>query len=361
MLTVCRRHRASCKHRSRRYKGCSCPIWVQGVLRDKPVRKSLDVTSWEAANRLVREWEIKGSAEREVLVREATERFIVDSEARHLKTLTIKKYKEIKRLLDEAFGDLPIGKISVDDLRRLREGWELSANSSWKRVEHLRGFFSFCAASGWIEKNPAKALRAPKIDREPTLPFSEEEWKRILWALDAYEEIHPQSPVAIQKKLKALVLLMRYSGLRISDAVALTKNRIDKAGRLLIRQEKTRHPVMVPLPKNVLRALEECDDGCYFWPGTGKLDTALGKWHLRLKRVFVIAGVPDGHGHRLRDSFAVELLSRGVDIQTVSVLLGHRSVRTTELYYAPWVKSRQDALEAAVKKSWSIVSSRNAR
>ncbi len=354
MLTIYRRHRADCKHRSRRYKGCSCPIWAQGVLRDEPVRKSLDLTNWEAASRLINEWEIKGAAEKDVTVKEATERFIKDAEARNLKPLTLKKYKEIKQVLDEEFGELPIPKVSVDDVRKFREGWKLSPNSAWKRIEHLRGFFSFCVASGWIEKNPAKAIKPPKIERDPTLPFTDEEWKKILWALDAYGEIHPQSPSEIRKKLKALVLLMRFSGLRISDAVALQKNRIDDSGRLLIRQEKTRHPVMVPLPKNVLDALEHCDDGdgCYFWSGVGKLDTALGKWHLRLKRIFKIAGVPDGHGHRLRDSFAVDLLSRGVDLQTVSVLLGHKSIRTTEQYYAPWVKSRQEALEKAVKATW---------
>lgn len=357
MLTLYRRHRAGCKHTSRRYKSCSCPIWAQGVLRGEPVRKSLDLTNWEAASRLIIEWEIKGSSDKAILVKDATQRFLDDCEARKLKPLTIKKYKVIKRVIDKEFGELPVSKISVDDLRKFRESWKLSGNGARKRIEHIRGFFSFCVAAGWLEKNPAKVIKPPKIEREPTLPFTEEEWKKILWAIDSYREIHPLTPEGTQRKLKALVLLMRYSGLRISDAVALRKDRIDGSGRVFIRQEKTGNPVMVPLPKTVLDALEVADDGdgCYFWSGVGKLNTSLTKWHERLKKLAVIAGVRNhrGFAHRLRDSFSVELLSKGVSLETVSRLLGHASIKTTEMYYAPFVKSIQDALEAAVKATWT--------
>ena len=54
MLTAYRRHQAPCSHRSRRFKNCKCPIWVQGSLRGEYVRRSLDLRSWEAAANLVR-------------------------------------------------------------------------------------------------------------------------------------------------------------------------------------------------------------------------------------------------------------------------------------------------------------------
>jgi integrase len=53
----------------------------------------------------------------------------------------------------------------------------------------------------------------------------------------------------------------------------------------------------------------------------------------------------------------VELLQAGVSIETVSVLLGHSSIRVTERHYAPWVKSRQDKLEREVRKIWEEDSS----
>jgi integrase/recombinase XerD len=126
---------------------------------------------------------------------------------------------------------------------------------------------------------------------------------------------------------------------------------------MFLYMAKTGMPVKIPLPPIVLEALQEiyvADDFSFFWSGNGKLKTALTEWQERLKKVFRIAGIPSGHGHRLRDTFAVELLQRGVDIQTVSILLGHHSIKTTEKSYSPWVKSRQDALDDAIKKTWVI-------
>jgi integrase len=71
---------------------------------------------------------------------------------------------------------------------------------------------------------------------------------------------------------------------------------------------------------------------------------------------FDLAEVSKGQGnaisHRFRDTFAVELLLAGVPIERVSILLGHQSVRVTERHYNPWVRSRQEQLEAGVASAW---------
>jgi integrase/recombinase XerD len=66
--------------------------------------------------------------------------------------------------------------------------------------------------------------------------------------------------------------------------------------------------------------------------------------------LFVLAGIK-GHAHRFRTTFAVRLLEKGVSLESVAALLGN-CVKVCEKHYAPWVKSRQDVLEKAVKATW---------
>ena len=154
-------------------------------------------------------------------------------------------------------------------------------------------------------------------------------------------------------KEKALILLMRYSGLSIVDAVTLPLSAI-KEGNLTLRRAKSDELVMVPLHSMAIEALEQIERASeehYFWTGAGLPLTTTKYWRKRLNLVAREAGVANFRPHRLRDTFAVELLLTGVPIQEVSTLLGHSSVRTTEKYYAPWNLARRDRLVEIVRES----------
>jgi len=151
-----------------------------------------------------------------------------------------------------------------------------------------------------------------------------------------------------------MTLLLRYSGLRIRDAATLRRERI-RDGKLLLYMQKTGVPVFVPLPPYVVAALDQTPNvhpGYFFWSGNGLPKTTVADWQRSLRKLFEIAKVSGAHAHRFRDMFAVELLLAGVPIDQVSVLLGHSWVKITEKSHAPWVKARQEQLEAAVMKAW---------
>ena len=82
-----------------------------------------------------------------------------------------------------------------------------------KNLERMRAFFRFCEQARWVDRDPAASVKAPKVKRTPTLPFSAEEMKRILDACDQYP--------GNADRMKAFVLTMRHSGLRIGDTIAL--------------------------------------------------------------------------------------------------------------------------------------------
>ena len=129
-----------------------------------------------------------------------------------------------------------------------------------------------------------------------------------------------------------------------------------QGARLLLRMHKTGQPVYVKLPAFVVEALNSiprASERYWFWSGVGKVDNNMETWRRKLKRLFSLAGVKNAHPHRFRDTFSVELLLAGVPTEDVSVLLGHESVRITERNYAPWVKARQQRLDADLERAWA--------
>ena len=359
MLTIYRRHTHRCTHREegRGYRRCRCPIWADGSLDGADIRKSLNLRNWEKAQQLVRSWEAERKTvdeEPPISVQEACEEFIADADARKLSEATLYKYRLLFRQLQGFAKDRGIRCLDEFDIRltrRFRATWADSPISALKKLERLRAFFRF-AYDG--SDNPTLKLKNPKVPDNPTMPFEREEMIQILRACDEYPDNYGRTGQANARRLRALVLLLRYSGLRISDAVTLAKDRI-RDGKMFLYTQKTGVPVHLPLPPFVLEALDACPStgaGYFFWTGKSKKKSAVGDWQRSLRKLFNLGGIPNGHAHRFRDTFAVELLLQGVPMERVSVLLGHASVRVTEKHYAPWVRARQEQLEADVRRTW---------
>jgi integrase len=109
------------------------------------------------------------------------------------------------------------------------------------------------------------------------------------------------------------------------------------------------------LPPFVVAELENIGGASaqhFFWSGEGKPKSCVGDWQRSLKKLFRLAGVPDGHAHRFRHTFATNLLLAGVPLDRVATLLGHTNSKITEKHYAPWIRARQEQLEADVRRVW---------
>ena len=360
MLTIYRRHRRSCKHRAkgRKHRHCQCPIWVDGFLSGKEVRESLKLRDWQKASERVREWEIEDrriqKQQTRLAIATAHQKFMADAEARRLNQATLYKYRLLFRHLDK-FAESSkldfLDQLDLDTLGTFRATWTEGPRTSLKKLERLRAFMRFAEKRKWIDGNPAIDLKAPKVPNKPTLPFTREEMISILTALGPYGK---SASLRNAQRLKAFVLLLRYSGMRIGDAVQLGVNRL-QGNKLLLHTEKTGVHVYCVLPDIVTKALDAAphsSQNYFFWTGKSTVRSAKGKWQRRLQRLFEFASVVGGHAHRFRDTFAVELLLAGVPLDRVSVLLGHSSIRITERHYAPWTRSRQEQIEADLKAAW---------
>lgn len=351
MLVLWRRHEQKCTNDSRDSKRCSCPVWFDWRLNGRRNRGSMKTRDWQAAQIRARQMEAEGVVSDSLpkTLEFAKEKFLEDAQARGLKPPSIYKYKLVLKQL-EAFaksrGLSLIARFTVDELRTFRASWSNKNLSAAKKLEHLKSFFRFCNESGWIKENPAKTIKPPKIDAPPVLPFSEDEMKKILAACDT----HPDPARAVQ--LRALVLLMRYTGLRIGDACTLSRSRIHN-GELELYTAKSGTKVQLPVNPVALDALKKISkvNDYYFWSGRSTRKTCINIWEDTFRSMFKRAGI-SGHSHQLRHTFAVGLLQRGTSMEDVSLLLGHRRIAVTERHYASFTKGRQERLAANVRKTW---------
>lgn len=212
----------------------------------------------------------------------------------------------------------------------------------------MRSFFEFCIDCDYgITKNPAKALKAPQVKPNPTLPLTDSEIAKLLAHCD------------FRSQLFFRVLL--HSGLRILAAVKLRPEKIVN-GKLLLYTAKNGVPVWCPLPPDLLLDLSKLSlvGGFLFAVRSDNPVTIAEYYRVKLEKAAIAAGLAEKrkkgelrgrneiHLHRFRNTFSVRLLEKGVSIENVATLLGN-TVHVCERRYAPWVIGRQTALENAVQ------------
>ena len=277
-------------------------------------------------------------------IEEACAAYLRELEARNIRKTTRKCYRSMFRQL-QAFAEAEniesLEEFDRDALRRWRDQWTWAHSTQGRVLGQLKAFFRFAQAEGWIAASPARGIRRPTSDARPTMPLSKEEMRALL--------------VATMRKPReqAMLLLLRYSGLAIRDAAALSRDALHPNGDLVLRRAKSGELVTVALPWEVAASLEAVAIPArphFFWTGRSEPETATKYWRKRLKEVAATASIEGFHPHRLRDTFAVELLLAGVLMQDVSMLLGHGSVATTERYYAPWNLARRERLGHIVRE-----------
>jgi integrase/recombinase XerD len=350
MLTLWRRHNPKhCKLEGRDQRKCRCPIWISGVDdTGNKIKETTKLRDWTKAEALARHWDNTGAKPVEaarVSIEDWKKAFLADAESpagKNLNPETIRKYKQLFKQLDafaEREGYRFVNQLNLAALTAFRSTWKDGPLSASKKLERLRSALKFAMKREWVTKNSALDLDLPEVRQKPTLPFSDAEYKKILKA-------------ATNPRVHAFILVMRHSGLRISDTALLSVDNL-VGNRLTLHQAKTGEAVSLLLPADVaaeLRSVPRMNPKYFFWTGHSKVTHAAEYWRKRLFKVFKSAKVMNGHSHRFRDSYAVDLLQAGVSLENVSTLLGHRSIRITERHYSPWVKTRQDALDRELQR-----------
>jgi integrase len=412
MLKPLKRHYAPCKRREwdQRDNRCKCPVWIRGTLNGKRVTKSAsnylpepDCRDLERGRELALLWERTGQVCRpeeyatvpnrasdpapepeKPTVQMAIAAFMQHQRDKGISEATLyKKQLVFEKLLPGFCAEKGIRFLEELDLNALRDWrgtWKVEALSRAKRQGEVIGFIWFCERSGWYERNYAtditKGLGKIRVEARQTGYFVPIEYKAVVDATHVYSDrpsVDKHNSLTIGgERIRALTELMRWTGLRIRDAVTLERHRLSHdlhsgIWSVMVYQKKTGDPVYCPVPPHVAEMLHtlpssqkgNTNEKYFFWTGVGKEKTITTNWQRSYGKLFKLAAIkePDGalkrcHPHMLRDTFAVESLLSGMRLDEVSTILGHSSVKITEKHYMPWVRARQQSLNESVVQSW---------
>jgi integrase/recombinase XerD len=178
------------------------------------------------------------------------------------------------------------------------------------------------ASWGWIDANPARDYDRGVIPerREPIRLPTDDDIKALIGACP-------------NEMLRGIVRVLRGTGMRLEEAAGLERRNVDFIRKVItLDRTKTSRPRAIPISEQVVGTLQLLPVrlGCpyVFWHGGGKRYLNLSS---RLAALGVKAGV-QFRRHDLRHRFAVDYLRDGGSIYDLQQILGHRTIRTTEIY-----------------------------
>jgi integrase/recombinase XerC len=221
--------------------------------------------------------------------------------------------------------------------KRRAEG--IGSRSLMRTLAGLRGFARYLERNHKGRVAALAAVRAPKIGKTLPRPLPVTAARRI-----ADSELHADENAApwIHARDAAVLALLYGSGLRISEALGLTRADVGSGGRDAITvMGKGRKQRMVPVLPQVQTLIADYVALCpYDLPGDGPLFVGAKGGplsprivQLAMARLRGALGLAEtATPHALRHSFATHLLARGGDLRAIQELLGHASLATTQIY-----------------------------
>lgn len=208
---------------------------------------------------------------------------------------------------------------------------------------NIKAAFSKAVTWGYLRSNPFAYVKIPKNQEIFPEIISEAEMKEVCKNIPS-------------RDIKSIVQFAYYTGMRISEILSLRWQNVDLNNFLIVVgskdfKTKTRSQRIVPMCAAVRNMLEDLEEKTsknkkqyifYKSKGIPYNTDYISKAFKRAVRI--IDKDSTLHFHSLRHSFASHLVQKGVDLYKVRDLLGHKSIKTTEIYAHQSVESLRDAI-----------------
>jgi site-specific recombinase XerD len=278
--------------------------------------------------------------------------FLAELQRREASPQTIRAYRQdltaFGRFLQQSTGEaFSAAAVTPTDLREYRSfllNVHHAAPATINRhLAALRKFFLWAKAQGWLRELPTDEVRGVREVARPPKWLEKRDVDRLI----------REAERGGSKRDLAIVRLLRHTGLRVGELVALRvgdAETSERKGAVVVRSGKGGKQRTVPLNVDARRAIAAYNEVRPQVPSSHLFISQRGEGlqaqavENLVKKYAGRAGLDGVTPHTLRHTFGKSLIDAGIDIGTVATLMGHERLDTTALYTQPGARDLEQAV-----------------
>lgn len=210
-------------------------------------------------------------------------------------------------------------------------------SSVQRRLAALRSCYKFLLRRGYVQRDPAHNVTAPKRERVLPAFVREDEMNRLLDSPEMWED-------SFEGRRDRLIVMMFYNtGFRLSELLGLNDTDVNLSAQVIKVTGKGNKQRMVPFGGELLHLINIYRDerssltgsewdGAFFVNAKGQRLKNFQVRGMVKRQLALVTAQRKRSPHVLRHTFATTMLNHRADLESVKELLGHERLSTTEIY-----------------------------
>lgn len=210
-------------------------------------------------------------------------------------------------------------------------------SSVQRRLAALRSCYKFLLRRGYVQRDPAHNVTAPKRERVLPAFVRDDEMNRLLDSPEMWED-------SFEGRRDRLIVMMFYNtGFRLSELLGLNDTDVNLSAQVIKVTGKGNKQRMVPFGGELLHLINIYRDerssltgsewdGAFFVNAKGQRLKNFQVRGMVKRQLALVTAQRKRSPHVLRHTFATTMLNHRADLESVKELLGHERLSTTEIY-----------------------------